>query len=253
MPATSRQLQLPQPCHERWDAMTPATAGRHCAACAQVVVDFTRMSDRKLVAFLARHPGTTCGRFRQHQLARPLPPPQLTGWARWLAATAALLGLGTLVAPGAHGQPRYGAGPAPASVTPAAASPVAVGASAEAPAPPAPANAAIPVEAGDGFVLIKGQLLTPGGAPKAGAEVLVSCYSLLPDTTVMTDAAGRFQVAIPRDSLREGAELSAASFPKIGFTYQYASAAIASTPAPFYQLQLQRKRKRRMHTMGKFR
>lgn len=249
---TCRAIHIPQPCHENWAAMMPTGPGRHCGTCAQVVVDFTSMSDREIVSFLARHPNTTCGRFRQQQLLRPLPPAQLTGWSRWLAATAGLLGLGTLAASGAQAQQRYGAGPVPANIIPATAGAVADATPTIAPASQSgAAKATNPAETGDGFVLLKGQLLTPAGAPKAGAEIVVSSLQL--DTTAVTDAAGRFQVAIPRDSLREEVIISATFFPKLGFTYQQASAVVAGTPAPFYRLQLQRKRKRRVHSMGKFR
>lgn len=88
-------ITVPQPCHESWATMTPAAQGRHCAACDKVVVDFTRLTDAEVVAFLGQASGGSCGRFRTEQLSRPLrataeaPAPR-----RWLAAALALLGLG---------------------------------------------------------------------------------------------------------------------------------------------------------------
>lgn len=88
-------VTIPQPCHESWAAMTPAAQGRHCAACDKVVVDFTRLTDAEVVAFLSQAGGSNCGRFRAEQLRRPLrvtptgPAPR-----RWLAAALAVLGLG---------------------------------------------------------------------------------------------------------------------------------------------------------------
>ncbi|MBC6700555.1 carboxypeptidase-like regulatory domain-containing protein [Hymenobacter sp. BT190] len=87
-------LSIPQPCHENWDQMTPATQGRHCAACAKVVVDFTTLSDAEVVALLHRT-AAPCGRFREDQLERMMrtlaePTPR---WRTWLAAAVAVLGL----------------------------------------------------------------------------------------------------------------------------------------------------------------
>lgn len=87
-------LSIPQPCSESWAAMTPAAQGRHCAACAKVVIDFTALSDAEVVALLQRT-AAPCGRFREDQLQRVLRP--LAGpaprWRTWLAAAAAVIGL----------------------------------------------------------------------------------------------------------------------------------------------------------------
>ena len=89
-------ITIPQPCHESWAQMTPATQGRHCAACDKVVVDFTRMTDAEVVVWL-QHPraGRTCGRFATQQLNRPLLvlPTPAPRWQKWVAATAAVVGL----------------------------------------------------------------------------------------------------------------------------------------------------------------
>ncbi|WP_426489672.1 carboxypeptidase-like regulatory domain-containing protein [Hymenobacter sp. 102] len=88
-------LAVPQPCHENWQAMTPAAQGRHCAACNKVVVDFTRMTDAEVVAYLTQASGRSCGRFRAEQLQRPLRvATEAPVSRRWLAAALAVLGLG---------------------------------------------------------------------------------------------------------------------------------------------------------------
>jgi len=90
-------IHIPQPCAENWAAMTPTATGRHCAACAKNVVDFTQLSDAEILEHLARAGrGGTCGRFRVEQLARPLQPLALappTRWRTWLATLAAVWGL----------------------------------------------------------------------------------------------------------------------------------------------------------------
>ena len=119
-------LTIPQPCHQSWAAMTPATAGRHCAACEKTVVDFTLKTDAEILAFLAGAvSGRTCGRFAAGQLERPLQRAVLaapTRWRAWLAAAVAVWGLREGASAAAHAQAapaewrtRYWGGPAPAA------------------------------------------------------------------------------------------------------------------------------------------
>lgn len=93
-------FSIPTPCHENWAAMTPTAQGRHCAACNKVVVDFTQKTDAEILALLGQA-SSTCGRFHEDQLQRPLLPPSIPTprWQMWLAATAAVLGLSSVVAP----------------------------------------------------------------------------------------------------------------------------------------------------------
>ena len=82
-------LSIPQPCPKSWAAMSLTTDGRHCAACETEVVDFTRMSDTEILAYLARHRGqSVCANTRPAQLTAAVP----TRWRRWLLAALALLG-----------------------------------------------------------------------------------------------------------------------------------------------------------------
>ena len=106
--------------------MTPATAGRHCAACEKTVVDFTLKTDAEILAFLAGAvSGRTCGRFAAGQLERPLQRAVLaapTRWRAWLAAAVAVWGLREGSSAAAHAQAapaewraRYWGGPVPAT------------------------------------------------------------------------------------------------------------------------------------------
>ncbi|MCI1188579.1 carboxypeptidase-like regulatory domain-containing protein [Hymenobacter sp. DH14] len=119
-------LHIPQPCHESWDAMTPATAGRHCAACAKTVVDFTLKTDAEILAYLAgAASGRTCGRFAAGQLERPLqraaPVAPAARWRAWLAALVAVWAVRETGSPEAQAQAatewraRYWGGPVPAT------------------------------------------------------------------------------------------------------------------------------------------
>ncbi|GAA4018942.1 hypothetical protein GCM10022408_36080 [Hymenobacter fastidiosus] len=83
--------------------MTPQGAGRHCASCQTVVIDFSRKTDAEILAVLSTSAGRVCGRFGDRQLNRTLRHPEASGRAGWwraaVAATVALLGLRELVAP----------------------------------------------------------------------------------------------------------------------------------------------------------
>ncbi|TGE22481.1 hypothetical protein E5K00_13300 [Hymenobacter aquaticus] len=88
--------------------MTPQGAGRHCAACQKVVVDFTQKTDAEILAVLAQAAGAACGRFGASQLGRvlqPLPAPQGAAWWQTaLAATVALFSFRALAPDAARGQ-----------------------------------------------------------------------------------------------------------------------------------------------------
>ncbi len=71
------QLNIPEPCHESWDQMTPVDKGRFCGSCQKQVVDFTNMSDEQLALFLKKTSnGSVCGRFMQDQLDRSIGIPK---------------------------------------------------------------------------------------------------------------------------------------------------------------------------------
>jgi hypothetical protein len=109
-------VQIPQPCHERWEAMTPTTTGRHCAACQKTVVDFTHKTDAEILASLRQAVGETCGRLRADQLSRPLlAPTPAPNWRLWLGAALALGGVLGASRAAAQARESYYAGPRPAA------------------------------------------------------------------------------------------------------------------------------------------
>ena len=65
-------LQIPEPCHENWDAMSPVEQGRFCNSCNKQVVDFSAMTDKEILKVLSQQSGSTCGRFVSDQLNKPL-------------------------------------------------------------------------------------------------------------------------------------------------------------------------------------
>ena len=71
------QLQIPEPCHEDWNKMTPGDKGRFCDSCQKTVHDFTGMSDAQLIAFFKKpSTGSVCGRLYNDQLERDFEIPR---------------------------------------------------------------------------------------------------------------------------------------------------------------------------------
>ncbi|WP_460617085.1 peptidase associated/transthyretin-like domain-containing protein [Hymenobacter ruber] len=84
-------ISIPKPCAESWDAMTPTAAGRQCGRCQTEVVDFTRMSQAEILAFMAGRKGQRVCAFMAVPPAVPHHPKRWSGPRRWLLAAAAFL------------------------------------------------------------------------------------------------------------------------------------------------------------------
>jgi hypothetical protein len=66
-------LSVTQPCHEKWEEMTPADRGVFCQSCSKHVIDFSAMADEDILDYFQKREGQpVCGRFRNSQLNRPL-------------------------------------------------------------------------------------------------------------------------------------------------------------------------------------
>jgi hypothetical protein len=77
-------LQIPTPCHEDWNKMTPESQGRFCGSCQKTVTDFTNMSDAQLIAFFKNPKPSVCGRFNGEQLERDiLIPRKRIPWVKY--------------------------------------------------------------------------------------------------------------------------------------------------------------------------
>ncbi|THU40643.1 T9SS type A sorting domain-containing protein [Niastella caeni] len=68
----SIQLQIPEPCHENWQNMTPQEQGRFCGACQKTVVDFSLMTDQEVMNYFLKADHNVCGRFANDQLNKEL-------------------------------------------------------------------------------------------------------------------------------------------------------------------------------------
>ena len=67
MSRKSIHISIPTPCHESWDGMDMTERGAFCHSCQKEVIDFSAMTDREVIDYLAMHQ-TGCGRFRKDQL-----------------------------------------------------------------------------------------------------------------------------------------------------------------------------------------
>lgn len=65
-------IDIPKPCHENWNTMTPDDKGRFCAQCSKTVIDFTRMSDHQIVRLLENSDSKICGHVTTDQLNRTI-------------------------------------------------------------------------------------------------------------------------------------------------------------------------------------
>ena len=232
-------LHIPQPCSESWDAMSPAATGRHCAACAKTVVDFTLQTDAEILAHLAgAASGRTCGRFAAGQLERPLqraaPVAPAARWRAWLAAAVAVWAVREGVGGEAKAQAatewraRYWGGPVPATPP-----------TSEIPAAPAikPRNTIVLPSPTSPTVITMGmvssQRATPIAAPAATPLVLRGIITDaadgqgLPGATVLvrgtdigisTQADGSYELPVPAGLANNPALIISVSY--IGFVTQ---------------------------------
>lgn len=77
-------LDIPKPCHEDWNKMSPEAQGRFCGSCQKTVTDFSNMSDAQLIAFFKNPKPSVCGRFTQEQLERDiLIPRKRIPWVKY--------------------------------------------------------------------------------------------------------------------------------------------------------------------------
>lgn len=97
-------VQIPEPCHENWQAMQPQANGRFCDSCCKVVVDFTHFSDQEIIDYLqSKKSDRVCGRFKTEQVQQtPVPEIILPNnrnhlWNLQRFAAALLLAFGSIL------------------------------------------------------------------------------------------------------------------------------------------------------------
>ena len=66
-------INIPKPCSENWEGMTPVDKGRFCASCQKTVIDFTLMSDVQIVDIIKKTTANElCGHLDASQLGREM-------------------------------------------------------------------------------------------------------------------------------------------------------------------------------------
>lgn len=86
---TRLKITISEPCHERWDKMTPTEKGAYCQSCEKEVMDFSGLQQED-IAYYFKHKdsGKTCGRFTKAQLNQtyiiPREPAPRRTWLRTL-------------------------------------------------------------------------------------------------------------------------------------------------------------------------
>ncbi|MFL5774290.1 MAG: T9SS type A sorting domain-containing protein [Flavisolibacter sp.] len=66
-------LSITEPCHEKWNEMTPCEKGKFCNSCQKTVIDFSNMNDRQLAEFFKKPVSNICGHLHSDQLDREIP------------------------------------------------------------------------------------------------------------------------------------------------------------------------------------
>lgn len=85
---TRIKLTIPEPCHERWDQMTPTEKGAFCQSCEKEVMDFSGLQREDIAYYFKyKNTGKTCGRFKPEQLQQTyLIPPDPEPKRSWMRA-----------------------------------------------------------------------------------------------------------------------------------------------------------------------
>ena len=96
-PIRFSDLQVPQPCHENWDEMSPQERGRFCKSCQKVVYDFIDGDEKRLNEAWEQEKGKLCGRFPAPRVEvkafQLLQKPAASKLRRWLITALAVLGI----------------------------------------------------------------------------------------------------------------------------------------------------------------
>ncbi len=87
------KLNIPEPCHEDWQQMSPTQKGKFCANCQKEVIDFTKLSATE-IARKTKKATQLCGRFTSTQLEQEY----VSASQNSLSRLGIALGLGSIIA-----------------------------------------------------------------------------------------------------------------------------------------------------------
>ena len=89
------KITIPEPCHEDWNTMTRTDQGRFCQTCSKEVIDFTSVTNNKILNHLSQNKNT-CGRLSSQQLNTPIliPKTKSLKWSLLPYVSSLLFALG---------------------------------------------------------------------------------------------------------------------------------------------------------------
>lgn len=87
------KLNIPEPCHEDWQQMSPTQKGKFCESCQKEVIDFTKLSASE-IAQKTKNATQLCGRFTSTQLKQEY----IAASQNSLSRLGIALGLGSIIA-----------------------------------------------------------------------------------------------------------------------------------------------------------
>jgi hypothetical protein len=64
------KINIPKPCNQNWNSMTPNKNGKFCNSCNKTVVDFTKMENLEIQKYLIENSSkeSVCGHFKFNQI-----------------------------------------------------------------------------------------------------------------------------------------------------------------------------------------
>ena len=65
------KINIPNPCNENWNNMSPVEKGKHCDSCSKTVVDFSEMDEKGIQQYFIQKATTKesiCGHFKAEQV-----------------------------------------------------------------------------------------------------------------------------------------------------------------------------------------
>lgn len=184
-------IDIPEPCDEGWQNMTPSQKGRFCASCQKEVIDFTQLSSSDITRKIKSRKNL-CGRFTKDQLQQNY----TTSSHNNLSRLGIALGLGSIIT---VAQPSF-AQEKPIKVKTEQSNVRVLGELAE-------------TQTQNDTITITGTVTDEQGLPLAGTNVILknTAYG------TQTDFDGNFSIKIPENYIKRELEVE---FTYIGFITQ---------------------------------
>lgn len=88
------KVNIPNPCTEKYDNMSPTELGRLCKVCNTEVVDFTDWETKDIVEYIQKSNQKVCGKLSKQKAE--IREVKRNHWSKYVAATLAFGSLGTL-------------------------------------------------------------------------------------------------------------------------------------------------------------